>query len=412
MADLRHMPLEQLEEFGGETACAFFPCDGNRCEETNRLLRALSGRNRSLACLYAVGETLRARNPSGETLHQVARGLKRVFAAAEAVSVRIELDGVSHETEGCRETALGVTKPLEVSGRRRGVVRVFRDLQSPPFSPEDEELIGAVARQISDTLERYEAEAQLVQASKLASIGELAAGVSHEINNPVNAIINCADLIAQKPDMEPDAAAYVAMIRSEAERIAGIARNLLRFARRDIDRYARVPVPDLLDDVLALVQKRIAKARVRLETSVPEGLPALVCHKEELMQVLINLVLNSVDALDTRYPDGHADKVLHIQAEQRAIAETAAVRIIVEDGGTGIRPEHLERIFDPFFTTKGRDKGTGLGLSVAAGIVRAHGGTLSVESEWGRFTRFCLDLPCDGCAEPFRTPASTTREAT
>ncbi|MBM3290279.1 MAG: hypothetical protein FJY92_09025, partial [Candidatus Hydrogenedentes bacterium] len=121
---------------------------------------------------------------------------------------------------------------------------------------------------------------------------------------------------------------------------------------------------------------------------------------------LMNLIINAIHALDERYPGADPHKKLFIRGAVATVARKQYLRLTVEDWGTGIDPVHIDRLFDPFFTTKGRDKGTGLGLSVSDGIVKEHDGTMSVESEVGRFTRFNVDLPLDnGASTVQRAPA-------
>lgn len=388
-----------LDGFGGETACVFFPCDGSRCEETNRLLRALSDRNRKLACLYAVSETLHAHEPGPESFVHIARLVKKASVHPEFTKVHIRLDGADHASEEIGECTQCIGIELEASGRKRGALEICHvnssDEHHESLSSQDRDLAEAVARQLVDFLERRDAEERLIQASKLASIGELAAGVSHEICNPVNGIINCADLLLQESPENSEGRVYLELIRREADRIAHIAKNVLRFSRRDLERHSRVSLRALLDEVLGVIGKRIERSGIALRIDIPDGIPPLLCHKEEMLQVLLNLMVNSMHALDERYPAGDPGKRLSVSARQGIQDGRTLVRLTVEDLGTGIDPSHLDRVFDPFFTTKERDKGTGLGLSISDGIVRSHGGAISVESTQGAFARFHVDLPLD-----------------
>lgn len=387
------------DSFGGETACVFFPCDGSRCEETNRLLRALSDRNRKLACLYAVSETLHAHEPDSESFVHIARLVKKASVHPEITKVVIRLDGEAHLSDEIGVSTQCIRIELEASGRKRGALEVCHtgpgNGDHEDLSSQDRDLADAVARQLTDFLERRDAADRLIQASKLASIGELAAGVSHEICNPVNGIINCADLLLREMPERTEGRVYLELIRSEAERVARIARNVLRFSRHDLERHSRVSLRGLIDEVLGIIGKRIERAKIALQIDVPAGLAPLLCHKEEMLQVLMNLLLNSIHALDERYPAGDPGKRLHVSARQGVQNGRALVRLTVEDRGAGVAAPHLDRLFDPFFTTKARDKGTGLGLSISDGIVRAHGGAISVESVQGDFARFHVDLPLD-----------------
>jgi signal transduction histidine kinase len=256
-------------------------------------------------------------------------------------------------------------------------------------------LITAIAAALAEMVERRDAESKVIQASKLASIGELAAGVGHEINNPLNGIINCADILIQVLADRPKDRQFAELIRSESERIARIVQNLLTFSRQDRESHSPARLLDIVDAVLSLSRKKIAKSHVRLNVEVSEDLPRVKCRSEQMQQVLMNLIINALHALDEKYPGVDADKVLHITAKQQQVDALPWLRLTVEDHGCGIAPIHMDRLFDPFFTTKSREVGTGLGLSVSDGIVKDHGGRITVESEFGKFARFHVELPLD-----------------
>jgi signal transduction histidine kinase len=245
------------------------------------------------------------------------------------------------------------------------------------------------------TIERRDAETKVLQASKLASIGELAAGVGHEINNPVNGIINCADILLETLEGGSKNHQFAELVRSEADRIAKIVRNLLTFSRQDRERHSPARLCDVVEAVLSLSRKKIAKSHVELTVNVPEDLPKLKCRSEQLQQVFMNLIINALHSLDDKYPQDNAKKKLNIIGRRIEFDGEPWIRLTIEDFGGGISPVHMERLFDPFFTTKGRDRGTGLGLSVSDGIVKDHGGHISVDSELGQYARFHVDMPLD-----------------
>jgi signal transduction histidine kinase len=135
--------------------------------------------------------------------------------------------------------------------------------------------------------------------------------------------------------------------------------------------------------------------QIILEMDIPEIMPRIKCHSQQIQQVLINLLTNAHDALDRKYAEFNPDKIIRVTAQVFKKAGKAWIRVTVEDHGTGISPEIHEKIFDPFFTTKEPGKGTGLGLAISHGIVEEHGGELHCESELGQWTRFHMDLPVD-----------------
>lgn len=367
-------------------------------EEKDRLLRELREQNKKNACLYSAGEVLSRGESEAEVFPELARLIAPACYDPDQVRGRIVFDGESFSGGDFQPSPRVIAAAIHVAGRERGRVEAhLLDTNPSPearaFEEADHNLLRAIAARLGERLERRQAEAQVIQASKLAAIGELAAGVSHEINNPINGIINCADIILKHPDLDPNVRRFAELLRSEADRIAAIVRNLLTFSRQEKERHSLARLCDIVESTLSLTRKRIAKSHIALQTNIPDDLPKLKCRSEQLQQVLMNLIINAVHALDERFPGPDPMKTLEISA--RALDEGGAtwLRLTVADQGKGIAPEHRDRLFDPFFTTKGRDKGTGLGLSVSDGIVKAHGGLIRVESEPMRYARFHVDLP-------------------
>ncbi len=243
--------------------------------------------------------------------------------------------------------------------------------------------------------ERAGLEAKLRQHQKLESIGTLAGGVAHEINNPINGIMNYAQLIQDRLPAESPLAEFTGEILHETQRVVTIVRNLLTFSRDEKQSHSPARLTDIVEGTLSLIRTVIRHDQITLRVDVAGNLPELKCRSQQLQQVLMNLMTNARDALNARYPGHDADKVLHVTAGEFAKEGRCWIRVTVEDHGTGITPAVRERMFDPFYTTKPRDQGTGLGLAISHGIVKEHHGELTVESEPGHFTRMHLDLPVD-----------------
>ncbi|WP_172306146.1 ATP-binding protein [Pseudenhygromyxa sp. WMMC2535] len=243
-------------------------------------------------------------------------------------------------------------------------------------------------------------EVQLRQQQRLESIGTLASGVAHEINNPVQGIMNYAELIAERPDDVDTVLEFAGEIGHESERVAIIVRNLMAFARSEVE--DEMPVEDIevggvIEATFSLIRAVLRRDRIELRLEIAQDLPRLRCKVQQVQQVLMNLVTNARDAivdLPADAPD--AVREILVRAESFEDDERPWIRVSVVDHGPGIAEEIRGRIFDPFFTTKGRDRGTGLGLSVSHGIAADHGGSLWVESSPGQGARFHLDLPIDG----------------
>jgi PAS domain S-box-containing protein len=243
--------------------------------------------------------------------------------------------------------------------------------------------------------ERQQLLAQLLQAQKLESIGTLAGGVAHEINNPIMGIMNYAQLILDRLGPDSPVSEFATEIGKETERVATIVKNLLAFARHEKQSHSPARMRDIVEATLSLIRAVMRHDQVTLEVDVPEDLPQIKCRSQQIQQVIMNLLTNARDALNQRYPGHDANKKVIISARRIERDGRPWIRTTVEDHGPGIPEDLRERIFEPFFTTKPRDKGTGMGLSITHGIVKDHGGELRVESTVGEFTRFHIDLPLD-----------------
>lgn len=268
------------------------------------------------------------------------------------------------------------------------------------FELENGTHLQAVLRDITDSRKN---EALLRNQQKLEAIGTLAGGIAHEINNPLNVIINFGQLILDAAVQDGQIAEDARAIIAEGERISEIVKNLLAFSRQEKEAHSPARLADIVNSTLILTNKILRKDQIRVEADVPPDLPKLMCRSQQMMQVLMNLLTNARDALNAKYPGTHEDKRIDIRARPFEDEGKNWLRLSVEDRGGGI-PEHLRRrIFDPFFTTKPKNVGTGLGLSISYGIVQDHGGRINIESEDGRFTRFNIDLPLEEATEPRTT---------
>ena len=243
--------------------------------------------------------------------------------------------------------------------------------------------------------EKAKIEVQLQQSQKLKSIGTLAGGVAHEINNPINSIMNYAQLIIDKIDTENPAAEFAGEIIHETERVATIVRNLLTFAREEKETHSPARLKDIIDNTMSLIQTVFKRDQILLKVDVAEDLPKILCRSQQIRQVIMNLAINARDALNERYPGYDEKKLIKITSNLFKKEGKRWIRTTVEDHGVGISSDIKKRIFDPFFTTKDRTVGTGLGLSISYSIVKEHHGELSFESNPGEYTRFHMDLPVD-----------------
>ena len=292
------------------------------------------------------------------------------------------MDGhVSGESELIIKSANGQSLPVSVS--------------LTPLSTEGEKVMIMSLRDLSARkkleAEREEMQRQLYQSSKMASIGELSAGVAHEINNPLNGIINFAQLLKdeERPRTEFEQQMIDGII-DEGERIAKIVRGLLAFARADTHELEQVHFADSIKTSIALFGRQFEKDGISVEIDLEPDLPLVRADGSRLRQVVVNMISNAYHALKAK--PGDSDKKVFRITAHRAGKDGDIVRVEFYDNGVGIKREDLSKVFDPFFTTRRETGGTGLGLSVSFGIIRDFGGTINVESEVGKFTRFTIEL--------------------
>ena len=235
---------------------------------------------------------------------------------------------------------------------------------------------------------------ETMRAGHLASIGELAAGVAHEINNPVNSIINFAQILSDEIDKgETINKEIPARIIREGDRVASIVSSLLSFARENKMGKKPIDVQEVLKEVLALTETQIIKDGINLTVDFPKELHKTLADFQQIEQVLLNIINNARYALNQKYPKSHPKKNLIIHGTEEVIDDTLYLELTFIDYGTGIPSEILEKIYNPFFSTKPSGIGTGLGLTISHGIITDHGGKLILESKHGGHTKVRVLLP-------------------
>ncbi|MEJ2691115.1 MAG: HAMP domain-containing protein [Deltaproteobacteria bacterium] len=238
--------------------------------------------------------------------------------------------------------------------------------------------------------------AETMRAGHLASLGELAAGVAHEINNPLNSIINLAQLLVDEQQTSGNIVSgeLLERIIKEGDRVSIIVRSLLSFARDEEEKERHlVALEDIVRETLTLTEIQLKKDGVLLDLRVQENLPTIVGHFQQLQQVVLNILNNARYALNQKYAGLHPGKRLCLSVEQRTLKDRHWLAFECVDFGTGIPEEILAKVKNPFFSTKPAGSGTGLGLTISHGIVTDHGGKLRIESSDGEYTKVTLLLP-------------------
>lgn len=262
------------------------------------------------------------------------------------------------------------------------------------FPIKDANVVGGVLLLVSDITEKMAMQAEAIQASHLASLGELAAGVAHEINNPITGIINYGQILLNEcnPDsLEKDIGARIV---KEGERVGRIVKTLLSYAQHDRRKEKRpAGIAAILAESMVLTQAQLRKEGIALTINLPEGLPQIDANFQMIQQCFINIINNARYALNQKYSGRHENKRLDVGGETAMIDNKPYVRVIFHDQGEGIAEHELAVLTKPFFSTKPFGKGTGLGLSITQKIVAAHGGKLLFESVKGEFTKVVIELP-------------------
>lgn len=233
---------------------------------------------------------------------------------------------------------------------------------------------------------QLEAERRLIQAEKLAAVGEMAAGIAHELNNPLTTVMGFTELVLDELPEDGEHRPDLELVLKEARRAREVVRRLLDFSRHSESERTRVDLNELMDDVLSLTNHLMRTSGVQLDVNLGKKLPWITVDRNQMKQVFLNLFHNALQAM----PSGGQ---LLVQTAARQRGGRKWVTASITDKGDGISSGDLERIFEPFFTTRSGEGGTGLGLSVTYGIVSDHGGDIEVESELGKGTSFTVWLP-------------------
>jgi len=320
-------------------------------------------------------------------LYSLLVGLLLLVAAYFALTRLIvrPLDDLARAAERVATGARRFTVP---QGGARELTELARNLHTMTehLIREEEALRAKVDEVERATLSLKEAQDRLVRSERLASVGRLAAGLAHEVGNPIAALLGLEDLLLEGGLDAAEQHDFLQRMRKETERINRILRDLLQFARpgepHDLASGIGGDVASAVTDTAALIAPQKAMRDVALDLSIPDGLPSVALADEQLMQLVLNLVLNAVDALD-------GGGRVRVTAQPSA----GGVQLVVEDDGPGVAVAVRDRLFEPFVTTKEVGKGTGLGLAVCRGLVEAVGGSILLDLAFSGGARFVVELP-------------------
>jgi len=370
--------------------------------------RALHERVKELDCLYRINQIFETYIGSPhEVFQRIVELIPPAWQYPEIATARIVLDGRQYETPGFREGHQRQTSDVILNGKSRGFIEVvyLREKllhDDVLFLKEEQSLLDAIANQIAFIVERQQAkeerdqlQKQIIHADRLATIGQLAAGIAHELNEPLNSILGFAQLIQKNHRLPKETMHDIQRIVTASLHARDIIKKLLLFARQTPAFKGHVNLNNIVSEALAFFEHRFENDRIELVCSFCPRMPDMLGDAGQLTQVLVNLVVNAIQAM----PEGGKLIVLTDVQDQNVVC-------VVEDTGVGMTEEVLDRLFVPFFTTKDVTQGTGLGLPVVHGIVTSHGGTIEVKSKHGEGTKFTVRLPIEPVPEQESRPQS------
>jgi signal transduction histidine kinase len=355
----------------------------------------LRERVKEMTCLYGIAKLEEQEKlPLKKLLQGIVEILPPAWLYPGIASARIILDGEHFATAHFREGGKKQTAEIIVDNQQRGLVEVGYaekkpELDEGPFLKEERRLIDTVAHEIALIIERKQAEIdkeklqeQLRHADRLATIGQLSAGVAHELNEPIGSIMGFAQLIQKNPDLPVQAQKDIEKITKASLHAREVIRKLMLFARQMPPQKTSVSLNQIIEEGLYFLESRCVKEGIKVIRQIDETLPKITADPAQMTQVLVNIIVNAIQAM----PEGGR---LTIQTK----ASDKHISLIIEDTGIGMAKKKIKKIFLPFYTTKDVGKGTGLGLSVVHGIVTSHGGTIHVDSQVNKGTRFTIQLP-------------------
>ncbi|MBS3906253.1 MAG: hypothetical protein KGZ49_04360 [Syntrophaceae bacterium] len=361
----------------------------------------LRERVKELTCLYGIARLV---SRPGITLEGILRGIVELLPSAwlypEIACARIVMDGHSYSTPHFQEGRWRQAADIVVNEEARGQVEIFYGEERPeldegPFMREERNLLDTVAKEVAIIVVRRQAEQeklelqeQLRHAERLATIGQLSAGVAHELNEPLGNILGFAQLAKKCPGLPKQAEWDIEKVLTASLNARAVVKKLLIFARKLPPRKTNVNLNRLVEEGIHFFESRCANEGIELLRSLSPDLPEIPADPAQLNQVIINLIINAFQAMETGG-----------RLTIRTLAGKEHISLIVEDTGIGMDEEVMKQIFTPFFTTKDVGQGTGLGLPVVHGIVTSHGGSIKIESKLNQGSRFEIQLPVTGSQE-------------
>lgn len=361
----------------------------------NRTQTVLRERIKELSCFYGIARI--AAEPMfslDEALQNIVALLPNAWQYPEITVGRVILDGKTYSIASFNAELQCQTSEISIEGIKRGIIEVaytelMPQLDEGPFLKEERNLLDTIAKLVAQIVERKQVEEdrillhdQLRHADRLATIGQLAAGVAHEFNEPLGNILGFAQLILKNENLSDDIRKDIDKIITASMHAREVIRKLMLFARQLPVKTTKVNLNKVINEGLYFLEARCTKAGIEVERLLASDLPEILADEAQMHQVLVNLVVNAIQAM----PQGGK-----ITITTKLVGKNISLK--VADTGLGMSEEIKKQLFIPFFTTKDIDEGTGLGLPVVHGIVISHGGTIKVDSKMGEGSSFEIQLP-------------------
>ncbi len=360
-----------------------------------RTQAALRERIKELTCLYGIAKILEESELSLDiAFNKIVNIIPPAVQFPEIASARIVLEKKSFKSQLFKETSVSIKSYIIEKNIKVGKIEVFYNENKKSdedifFIPEEKELIETIAKQVSVLIERRKRaeekeklQDQLRHADRLATIGQLAAGVAHELNEPLGNVLGYAQLIKKDSEINTQVKNDIEVIIKAPLHAREVIKKLMYFAKQLPPRNLKVDLNNVIEDGIYFLESRCDRAGIDLKKELKPHLPKIPADASQLNQVLVNLIVNSIQAM----PAGGEILI-------KTYSDKQSVYLIIKDNGIGMDKETLEKIFIPFFTTKDINEGTGLGLPVVHGIIKAHRGNIKVESKLGKGTVSTVTLP-------------------
>lgn len=353
----------------------------------------LRERVKELKCVYALSRIAADAKSGSDTLFaDVASIVQAAMQHSKLARVRITIGSTEFSTADFKKTKVRISAPFAVDHASKGSIAVgyiSSRSERPVFLPEEKKLLHAVARELALILkrsfieeEKLKLQLQLQHSERLAFVGELSAGIAHELNEPLGRILGFAQLIKKEGVPEKRQQDDLERIIKASLYAREIIKKLMLFSRQMPRQVIAMDLNETIGNILYFLDVRYQSKDITMTRKLAPALPLIHADPVQISQVAVNLITNAIHAM----PSGGELSIITLKSP-------AGVKLIVKDTGHGMNADVRKKIFEPFFTTKPVGQGTGLGLSVVEGIVLAHHGTINVKSAAGRGTTFEITLP-------------------